>query len=141
LIHSRGRVDYVAITSSSGKKWRLFGTPGVPGPYHELSPNEAGAKEAEKRAIAKAFADAAKAAVPAPPEKEEVPTFGDWFNGRFWREWVVAQKENHRREIPEGILAAGAGESDPDARIIRLLGARGSHVAAVPGSTKKLLLF
>jgi integrase len=42
--------------------------------------------------------------------------------------------DNHRREIPEDILAAGAGESDPDARIIRLLGARGSHAAAAPGS-------
>ena len=21
-----------------------------------------------------------------------MPTFGDWFNGRFWREWVIAQK-------------------------------------------------
>jgi hypothetical protein len=36
--------------------------------------------------------------------------------------------DNHRREIPEGILAAGAG--DPDARIIKLLGARGSHDVA-----------
>jgi len=24
--------------------------------------------------------------------REEVITFGEWFNGRFWREWVVAQK-------------------------------------------------
>ena len=82
------------VKTPDGKKLRLFGTPGVPGSYHELSPNETGAKEAEKRAIAKAFADAAKAAAPAPPVKEEVPTFGDWFNGRFWREWVVAQKNN-----------------------------------------------
>jgi hypothetical protein len=41
--------------------------------------------------------------------------------------------DNHCREIPEGILAAGVGEGDPDARIIKLLGARGSHVAAAPG--------
>jgi hypothetical protein len=38
--------------------------------------------------------------------------------------------DNHRREIAEGILAAGAGETDPEARIITMLGARGSHVAA-----------
>jgi hypothetical protein len=43
--------------------------------------------------------------------------------------------DNHRREIPEGILAAGAGETDPDARIVRLLGARGSHVAANSGTS------
>jgi integrase len=24
--------------------------------------------------------------------KKEVPTYDDWFNGRFWREWVVARK-------------------------------------------------
>src|SRR5690348_17014916 len=26
-----------------------------------------------------------------PPEKE-VPTFGEWFTGRFWREWVVGRR-------------------------------------------------
>jgi integrase len=25
-------------------------------------------------------------------EKEETPTFKEWFEGRFWKEWVVAQK-------------------------------------------------
>ena len=45
--------------------------------------------------------------------------------------------DNHRREIPRGILAAGASESDPDARIIEMLGARGSHVAAAPGSARE----
>ena len=38
--------------------------------------------------------------------------------------------ENHRREFPEPIVAAGNAESDPDRRILRMLGARGSHVAA-----------
>src|SRR5678816_489914 len=41
--------------------------------------------------------------------------------------------DHHRREIPQDILVAAAGESDPDARIIKLMGARGSHVAAKPG--------
>ena len=81
----------VTVKTPNGKKLRLFGTPGVPGPYQDLSPNETGAKAAEQRAIAQAFADAAKAEHP-PIEKQEVPTFGDWFNGRFWREWVIAQK-------------------------------------------------
>jgi len=43
--------------------------------------------------------------------------------------------ENHRRDIPEDILAAANDERDPDTRIIKMLGARGSHVAAAPGST------
>jgi hypothetical protein len=40
--------------------------------------------------------------------------------------------ENHRREIPPEILAAGSGESDPDRRMLRMLGGRGSQVAARP---------
>jgi len=27
-----------------------------------------------------------------PRPRKEVPTFTDWFEGRFWREWVVARK-------------------------------------------------
>src|SRR5215471_3957778 len=38
--------------------------------------------------------------------------------------------ENHRRELPEAIVAAGQGESDPDRRVLKMLAARGSHVAA-----------
>ncbi|MBA3397750.1 MAG: site-specific integrase [Deltaproteobacteria bacterium] len=38
--------------------------------------------------------------------------------------------ENHRRDLPETIVAAGAAEQDPDRRILKMLGARGSHVAA-----------
>ena len=42
--------------------------------------------------------------------------------------------ENHRREIPEAILRAAHGELDPDRRILKMLAARGSHVAAESGS-------
>jgi integrase len=81
----------VTVKLPDGSQPRLFGTPGVPGPYQELSPNPAGAREAERRAIQQAFADAA-AAANRPPEKKEVPTFHEWFTGRFWREWVVARR-------------------------------------------------
>lgn len=37
-------------------KRRVFGTPGIPGPYHDLSPSKAGAEEAERRAIKAALA-------------------------------------------------------------------------------------
>ena len=42
--------------------------------------------------------------------------------------------ENHRREIPESIVAAGQGELDPDRRILKMLSARGSYAAANVGS-------
>src|ERR1043165_1886418 len=78
-------------TTPNGEPVRLFGTPGVPGPYQDLSPNEAGARGAAQRAIAQVVAAAAQPEHPT-IVKEEVPTFGVWFKGRFWREWVVAQK-------------------------------------------------
>ena len=38
--------------------------------------------------------------------------------------------EAHHRELPDVIRQAAMGESDPDARILKMLGARGSHAAA-----------
>jgi integrase len=44
----------------------------------------------------------------------------------------VHMAENHRREISGTVLAAAAGESDPDRRILKMLAARGSQAAANP---------
>jgi integrase len=79
------------VKTPDGKRPRLFGTPGVPGPYQDLAATKIGAQEAEQRAIKEAFADAVAAANP-PVEKKEAPTFDEWFNGRFWREWVVGRR-------------------------------------------------
>jgi hypothetical protein len=38
--------------------------------------------------------------------------------------------ESHRRDIPEGIVAAGSAEVDPDRRVLKMLGARGSRPEA-----------
>jgi integrase len=73
-----------------GKKWREYGTPGAPGPYHDLAQTKLGAQEAEQRAIRRIFAE--HAGVVDAPEKPEVPTFHEWFKGRFWREWVVGRR-------------------------------------------------
>ena len=86
------------MKTPDGKKQRLFGTPGVFGPYHDLAATKVGAQEAEQRAIRSAFAEATGAATP--PAKKEVPTFGEWFNGRFWLEWVVGRK-NKPSEVRE----------------------------------------
>ena len=45
--------------------------------------------------------------------------------------------ENHRRELPEAFVAMAKDELDPDRRILKMLGSRGSHVAAEPGSLEK----
>lgn len=41
----------------------------------------------------------------ASTKKEEVPTFKEWFNGRFWTEWVIAQDNKPaEREAKESIF-------------------------------------
>jgi hypothetical protein len=45
--------------------------------------------------------------------------------------------QNHRRDIPEDIVKAGLGEIDPDRRVLKMLGARGSHVAAETSLTER----
>ena len=41
--------------------------------------------------------------------------------------------ETHGRELPPEIRDAGIGEPDPDARIVRMLGARGTFVPRTEG--------
>ena len=95
------------VKTPDGKKLRLYGTPGAIGPYHDLAATKVGAQEAEQRAIQEAFTSAAQeaeqrairqalastaVAEPPPPTRQEVPTFDEWFKGRFWREWVVGRR-------------------------------------------------
>jgi integrase len=100
------------VKSPDGKKQRLFGTPGVPGPYHDLAATKAGAAEAEQRAIKEAFA-------PEPLAKKEVPTFAEWFKGRFWREWVIGRRNKptevkSKEFIYEGHLKLAFGDRKLD---------------------------
>ena len=83
------------LRTPDGKTRELYGTPGAFGPYRDLSQTKMGADEAELRAIVAAFAEVPAAATtpaPTPVKQEEVLTFEDWFHGRFWTEWVIAQK-------------------------------------------------
>ena len=73
------------VKTLDGRKLRLFGTPGVPGPYHDLAATKVGAQEAEQRAIQEVVA-------PKPVVKKEAPTFAEWFKGSFWKEWVIGRK-------------------------------------------------
>ena len=49
--------------------------------------------------------------------------------------------ENHRRTLPVSIVAAGCNEIDPDRRILKMLSARGSHVAATSSVQSENLEF
>lgn len=67
-----------------GTKERISGTPGVPGPYHDLAQSKVGAKEAERRAISEALtgkllAVAANAAQEAPSTDKTIREHSETF--------------------------------------------------------------
>lgn len=60
----------------SGKRTRIFGAADEAGqPFHKKSEADAAEREAIERL--------------KQPAKRKMPTFDEWFNGRFWLEWVL----------------------------------------------------
>jgi integrase len=60
-----------------GTRARLFGTPGIPGPYHDLAQSKVGALEAERRAINEAM-NGKPLAVAATSATKEAPTIKEY---------------------------------------------------------------
>lgn len=58
------------VKYANGTRQRIYGTPGVPGRYHDLPNTKAGAQEAERRAIAEALHGKAVAQPEASASKE-----------------------------------------------------------------------
>ncbi len=84
----------------NGKTKRIFGTP--------EKNTKAAAEHEEQLHIARLKS-------PRP----EVPTFAEWFNGRFWREWVQARKNKpseseSKRSIFENHLGPEFGQTPID---------------------------
>src|ERR1041384_1640930 len=78
-----GRWSYrEKISKPNGKKVRIAGT----APKHR---NTEGAAEDALKQHMERIEHPERAGVVEPAK---VITFGEWFNGRFWREWVIAQK-------------------------------------------------
>ncbi len=87
------------IKTPDCKKLRLYGTPGIPGPFHDLAATRIGAQEAEQRAIREAFAPKLE-----PSVTKEVPTFEEWFHGAFWREWVIGRKNKPGEQYEKTVI-------------------------------------
>jgi integrase len=81
---NRGRWIYrTTVKLPNGKKERIFGTPEV---------NTRAAAEQEERLHIERVKD-------PPTKREEVPNFEDWFDGRFWNEWVVGRKNKPGEQL------------------------------------------
>ena len=76
---ARGRWRYRKVISlPDGTRRRIFGTPAI---------NKTWAAEKAEEAHNRRLIEAADG-----KERKEVPTFEEWFNGRFWDEWVIAER-------------------------------------------------
>lgn len=81
------------VTFPNGARDRVFGTPGVPGPYHDIPNTKLGAQEAERRAIAKAMTGHAV----RPEAAKEVPTITAW-SKNFMEGYAASHKPSSRRD-------------------------------------------
>ncbi len=92
------------VKTPSGPK-RLFGTPGVPGPFQDLGHSKVGAMEAERRAIAAAMSGTPINPPAQPAEQKEIETLKS-YSETFLASYVpTVTKPSARRSI-EQILAA-----------------------------------
>lgn len=81
------------LTFPDGKRDRIFGTPGVTGPYHDLPNTKIGALEAERRAISKAMTGQ----IVRPAAAREVPTIRGYV-APFMDGYAAAHKPSSNRD-------------------------------------------
>jgi integrase len=78
-----------------GTRRRIFGTPGVPGPFQDLAASKVGAQEAERRAIAELMTGKPARGATSEP-KEETPTIEE-YSKTFLEHYKPEQKPSERR--------------------------------------------
>jgi len=84
----------------------------ISGSAPEQFNTKAAAQQAERDHIARMMKPGATAT------KQEVPTFKEWFNGRFWTEWVIAQDNKPaEREAKESIYKHHLGPAFGELRL------------------------
>jgi integrase len=91
-----------SVRLPDGKRVAISGTPSVN--------NKVAAEAAERAHIERVLSPA-----PDAPKPKEVPTFAEWFNGRFWDEWVVSRankpsETESKRSIYEHHLRVPLGD-------------------------------
>ncbi len=95
------------VRFADGTKDRVFGTPGIPGAFHDLAQSRVGALEAERRAIANALAGRSIAGDAKCVEVATAPTVAE-FAERFLDEYLPRQKPS-ARYAKERILRGKGG--------------------------------
>lgn len=127
MIHGREIGSSGPLKLPDGNRRRIFGTPGVPGPYHDLARTRVGAIEAERRAIARVLTGAS-----APEPKKEVPRIREYAK-TFLEEYAAEHKPSEQRskkQILDAHLLPVFGE-------LRLDGVTVGHVKRFAAAERK----
>ena len=85
------------VKCADGTRTRLFGTPGVPGPYHDLARTQIGAREAERRAIIEAMLGRSLGPVAPATEAPKTKTIREHAEG-FVERYKPGTKQSEKRE-------------------------------------------
>jgi integrase len=105
-----GRWRFRAVAQfPGGRRERIFGVPGIPGPFQDLPNTKAGATEAENRA--KADALYGRASAPSSNQPRRVPTFNEYAEV-FLASYLPGQKPRElgsKRQILRGHLLPAFG--------------------------------
>lgn len=119
------------VKHPDGTRRRIFGTPGVPGPYQDLAASKVGAQEAERRAIAEVtHGKPARAAAPITKEVQTIREYAATFLGSY----VPTLTKPSARRAVEQILAAHVLPAFGD---LVLDAIRQEHVDAFVGAAKR----
>ena len=116
------------VTHPDGTRHRIFGTPGVPGTYHDIPNTKVGAQEAERRAIALSMTGVAV----RPLTPLELPTITQW-SENFMAGYAASHKPSSRRDKRQRL------DSDilPAVGPLRLDEVRQEHVDAIVATMLK----
>lgn len=87
----------VTAYKPDGTRVRLFGTPGVPGRYHDLARTQTGAREAERRAISEAMLGMPLVPVASATEAPKTKTIREHAEG-FVDKYKPGTKQSEKRE-------------------------------------------
>lgn len=112
----------------NGTRDRVSGTPGVPGPYHDIPNTKAGAQLAEQRAISKAMTGLSIRFAPT----KEVPTITEW-SKNFMDGYAASHKPSSRRDKRQRLDA----DILPAVGPLRLDELRQEHVDAIAAGMLK----
>jgi integrase len=89
------------VKFADGTRKRIFGTPGVPGPYHDLARTRVGAIEAERRAISEAILGKPQVVAPAleAPQGQTIREHSETFLETYKPESKPSTKRNRAQSI------------------------------------------